>query len=130
MTDVNSVLFSLLLLAGLALASTLIYVLYRLSQTLRVLEHEVTTLTRTVAPLLEKAESLTEQADATLRMFQEHREALAVSVEYIRKTAGNIYRLENIIQEQVEPSLQGIASVLAGARRGLAAFIDTWRRGR
>lgn len=130
MSEFNSTLVSLLLLSGIVLAGALVYVLLRLVSTLRVLEHEVTTLTETVKPLLEKAERLTERADLTLAMFQEHRDALSASVEYIRKVTANVYRLQNIVQQQVEPSLTSFASMLGGARRGIATFIETWRRSR
>lgn len=130
MSELNSTLVSLLLLSGIVLAGALVYVLLRLVSTLRVLEREVTTLTGTLSPLLEKADRLTERAEETLVMFQEHRDSLAASVENIRRVTANVYRLQNIVQQQVEPSLTSFASMLGSARRGIATFIETWKRGR
>ena len=128
MDALNGVLLSGLLVLAMGLIITMFVVLLRVSKTIAFLQKELAELNLSIVPLLKRLDTLAEKAEDTLVEFSEHKESLADSVEYIRKITRNVYRLEHIVQEQIEPSLLSFASVLSGIRKGIQGFADSWRK--
>lgn len=130
MSDLNSVLLTVLLLLGSALIVVLIFIAFRAVKMLDGVQHEITKLNDSMIPLLDGIRSLSERADGTLSMLDRNSDAITDSVNAIRRVTGNIERLENIVQSEIEPTLVDFASVIGSARKGVQAFISSWRRPR
>jgi hypothetical protein len=128
MTDMNSIFLSILLVLGSALIVVIILLIVRVSKTVAELQNDLTTLNKTLVPLLERIDTLAESTKASLDSFAAHGDALGVTLENIRTVSGNIRKLEEIVQVEIEPSLRGLASLLRGFQRGIQTFADNWRR--
>jgi hypothetical protein len=128
MTGINSTLLSILLMLGSCLIVVIVFLIVRVAKTVATLQEEMTTLNRSILPLLERIAALTDTTQQAMEIIAENRDAIATTVDNARKVSRNVLRLEEILQRQVEPSLIGIASVLGGLRKGLQTFADSWRR--
>jgi peptidoglycan hydrolase CwlO-like protein len=128
MTELNSTLLSVILLLGACFIVAAIVVLFRITKTIGTMQAELTALTRTVIPLVERMNSLTVQVEETLEIVTEHRNGITESVDNIRRVTRNIARLQQLVQEQIEPPLVEFASLLAGLRKGVGTFAERWRR--
>ena len=126
MTELNSTLLSVVLLLGTLLIVAVIIIIIRIAKTIGTMQAEITTLTRTVVPLVERMNSLTVQVERTLEIVSEHRSAITESVENIRRVTRNIARVQQLVQDQIEPPLAEFASLLSGIRRGVTTFVDRW----
>jgi uncharacterized protein YoxC len=130
MSDVNSVLFTVLLVMGSALIAVIIAVVFRVAKAVDAVQTELGALNRTVVPLLERINVLAESTQQTLASLTRHSEALGETFDNLRAVSGNVRRLEEIVQDQIEPTLRSFASLIASVRRGLQSFIDQWMGGR
>lgn len=130
MDTLQEILLLILLVGGIALIGVLISVLLSMRRTLETIGNDIRRLSDETVPLLLKIEETIEMTKQALTVVHENRERLAAATEFIRKVTANIYRLESLLQEQIEPSVEGLARRLAGLRRGVDTFVDRWRQGR
>ena len=128
MTELNSTLLSVILLLGACFIVAAIVVLFRITKSIANMQIELTALTRTVIPLVERMNSLTVQVEETLEIVTEHRNGIAESIETIRRVTRNVARLQQLVQDQIEPPLAEFASLLMGVRKGVVTFAERWRR--
>ena len=128
MTELNSTLLSVILILGTLLIVVVIFVIVRVSKTIGTMQVEITQLTDTVIPLVERMSDLTQQVEQTVAIVTQHADGIAESVDNIRRVTRNIARLQQIVQDQIEPPLMEFASLLAGVRRGVNTFAERWRR--
>jgi peptidoglycan hydrolase CwlO-like protein len=128
MSELNSTLLSVILLLGACFIVAAIIVLFRITKTIASMQTELTALTRTVIPLVERMNSLTVQVEDTLEIVTEHRNGIAESIDNIRRVTRNIARIQQLVQNQIEPPLAEFASLLAGIRKGVGTFAERWRR--
>ncbi|MCZ7555811.1 MAG: hypothetical protein M5R41_05345 [Bacteroidia bacterium] len=128
MDVIQNLLWIVLLAGGIALVVVLIMVLLRLKSSIELLLQEVQRFGDRTEPILEKLEKVAVKTEEALEMITENREALSEATGYIRKVAANIYRIENALQEQIEPSVMALARRLSGVRRGIETFLDVLRR--
>jgi len=128
MDVIQDLLWILLLSGGIVLVIVIIVVLLRLKNSIESLLQEITRFGQRTEPVLEKLESVAEKTEEALNMITENREALREATGYIRSVAANIYRLENTLQEQIEPSVNALARRLMGFRRGVESFLDVLKR--
>lgn len=130
MDTIQEILLLLLSLGGLVLMGVLVSVLFSVRRTLETIGNDIRRLSDETVPLLEKIEETIELTKDALSVITENREKLSAASEYVRKVAANIYRIENMLQEHVEPGVAGLARRLAGFRRGIDTFLENWHRGR
>lgn len=128
MSDLNSTLLSVILLLGACFIVAAIVVLFRITKTIASMQTEMTALTRTVIPLVERMNALTVQVEGTLEIVTEHRNGIAESIDNIRRVTRNIARLQQLVQNQIEPPLAEFASLLSGLRKGVSTFAERWQR--
>jgi peptidoglycan hydrolase CwlO-like protein len=128
MSELNSTLLSVILLLGACFIVAAIIVLFRITKTIASMQTELTALTRTVIPLVERMNSLTVQVEDTLEIVTEHRNGIAESIDNIRRVTRNIARIQQLVQNQIKPPLAEFASLLAGIRKGVGTFAERWRR--
>ncbi|MBI5647897.1 MAG: hypothetical protein HY962_13285 [Ignavibacteriae bacterium] len=130
MSELNSTLLSVLLVLGSGLIVTIIIVISRITRTVAELQAELTRTTQTVLPLVERINALTASVEQTLAVVNENRQAVAETVDYMRGITRNVYRLQQIVVDRIEPPLLEFASIVSSVTSGLKSFTDTWRRGR
>ncbi len=128
MDILNDILLLLLLTGGVILIFVLVTVLRSVRRTLDTISADIHRLSDEAVPVLRKVQQVADQSSEALTMISENRGKLSAAAENIRKVTENIYRLENMLQEQLEPSVAGLARRLAGIRQGIDAFFETWRR--
>ena len=128
MDMLQDILLLVLLAGGIVLVFVMITVLRSLRSTLAAISADVQRLSDEAVPVLRKVQQVAEQSSEALTVISENRGKLSAAAENIRKVTENIYRLENLLQEQLEPSVAGLARRLAGVRHGIDAFFETWRR--
>jgi predicted PurR-regulated permease PerM len=128
MATIQQILILLLTAGGIALAVVLVMVLFRVVRLLQQLTEDMRRIGDEMVPTLKHVQSMTLKAEEALSVVSDNREAVSQAVENLRKVTENIYRLENILQEQVEPSLTGLAYRLSGIRKGIDSFFETWRK--
>ena len=124
MDTIQNLLWIALLAGGIVLVVVIITVLLRLKKSIDDLLQEIHQIGQSTNPLVAKLEAAAEKADETLAIINENREALSTATMYLRRTAENIYRLENTFQVQIEPSVNALARRLMGLRRGIETFLD------
>lgn len=130
METIQDILLLLLLIGGLVLVGVLISVLLSMRRTIETIGSDIRRLSDETVPVLGKIQETVEQTGEALTVITENRATLAAAAENVRKVTENIYRLENLLQEQVEPGVAGLARRLAGLRRGIDTFLAQWRQGR
>lgn len=130
METIQEILLLLLSLGGLVLMGVLVTVLISVRRTLETIGNDIRRLSDETVPLLEKIEETIDLTKEALSVITENREKLSAASEYVRKVAANIYRIENMLQEQVEPGVAGLVRRLAGFRSGIDTFLESWHRGR
>lgn len=127
MDVLQDILLLVLLAGGIVLVFVLISVLRTTRTTLENISTDIRRLSDQTLPVLTKVQEVAEQTGEAMTVISENREKLTAAAEYVRKVTENIYRLENILQEQVEPGVVGLAKRLAGLRKGIDVFLDNWR---
>ncbi|MCB2204161.1 DUF948 domain-containing protein [bacterium] len=130
MATLQDVLYLLLTAGSIVLVCVLIVVALRISRLVLRLGEDVRRITDETVPALKRVQQVTDRTDEALTVVTDNRAAVSNAVENLRKVTENIYRLENILQEQVEPTVTGLAQRLAGLRRGIDTFLETWRKRR
>jgi predicted nucleic acid-binding Zn-ribbon protein len=128
MDTVLDILSSVLLFGGIALIVVLIIVLFRLKNGIDQLIAEVRHIRTKSEPILDKVEAVASKTEEVLEMLTENREALTETTAYLRNTAANIYRLEQMLQEHIEPTLLFVVRKISGVRKGIEAFFAALRR--
>jgi chromosome segregation ATPase len=126
----QEILILVLLIGGIALIGVLISVLLSMRRTLETIGTDIRRLSDETVPLLVKIEETIEMTKQALTVVEENREKLAAATNFVHKVTENIYRLESMLQDQIEPSVAGLARRLSGLRRGVDTFVDRWRQGR
>ncbi len=127
MEVIQNLLWTALLAGGIVLVIVLITVLLRLKNSIDILLQEFQRFGQRTEPILEKLETVAGKTEEALTMITENRQALTEATGFIRRTAENIYRIENTLQEQIEPSVNALARRLLGFRRGIETFLDVLR---
>lgn len=130
METIQEILLLMLSVGGLVLMGVLVTVMISMRRTLDKIGDDIRRLSDETVPLLEKIEETIELTKNALSVITENREKISAASEYVRKVAANIYRIENMLQEQIEPSVAGLAQRLVGLRRGVDTFLEIWHRGR
>ncbi len=127
MDVLQDILLLVLLVGGIVLVLVLISVLRATRKTLENISDDIRRLSDQTIPVLAKVQEVAEQTGEAMKVISENREKLTAAAEYVRKVTENIYRLENVLQEQVEPGVVGLANRLAALRRGIDVFLENWR---
>lgn len=130
MATIQDILYLLLTTGSIVLVGILVVVALRISRLLQRLSQDIRRITDETVPTLKRLQQAAERADEAMTVVTDNRAAVSNAVENLRQVTENIYRLENILQEQVEPSVVGLAQRLAGLRRGIDTFLETWRNRR
>lgn len=130
MATIQDILYLLLTTGSIVLVGILVVVALRISRLLQRLSQDIRRITDETVPTLKRLQQAAERADEAMTVVTDNRAAISNAVENLRQVTENIYRLENILQEQVEPSVVGLAQRLAGLRRGIDTFLETWRNRR
>ncbi len=130
MDALQDILLIAVLIAGIVLIGVLISVLLSMRRTLVTIGEDVRRLSDEIAPVINKVQEVATQTSEVLAIIEENREKFAAATENVRRMTANVYRLQNLLQEQIEPGLTGIARRIAGVRSGVEAFLERWRRGR
>lgn len=130
METLQEILLLLLTIGGLVLVGVLISVLVSMRKTLETMGSDIRRLSDETIPVLGQIKETIEQTGEALTVITENREKFAAAADNVRKVTDNIYRLESLLQEQIEPSVVGLARRLAGLRRGIDTFLAQWRQGR
>jgi uncharacterized protein YoxC len=126
MSDVNSVLLSILLILGCGLVVVVTAMILRVTRTVDALQQEIRQLNGSVVPLLERVNALAEDVQGALARLSEHDDALADTLGNFRAVSRNVRNLEEMLQEQIEPSLRAAATLIGSIRRGLESFVRSW----
>ncbi len=130
MSDIFDVLLVILIVSGIVFLYAAIYLLLKLSKTTDVIRDDVRRLTDETIPLMLNLQALADSAQESFEAVNEYKNSLSTSVQRISTVTSEFQRLYNIIHEQLEPSVIGLASTLSGLRKGIQTFIDTWRQPR
>ncbi|MBE0644814.1 MAG: hypothetical protein IH600_12090 [Bacteroidetes bacterium] len=130
MDVLQDILLLVLLVGGIVLVFVVISVLRSTKTAIENISNDIRRLSDETIPVLAEVREVAEQTSEALKVVSENREKLTAAAEYVRKVTENIYRLENLLQEQVEPGVAGLARRLSGIRRGIDVFLDKWRAGR
>lgn len=130
MDVLQNILINILLVGGIVLVVVLIYILRSTRQTLETISSDIRRLSDEGALVFNQVQRFAEQATEALTVISENRSKLAAAAENVRKVTQNIYRLENLLQEQVEPGLVSLVHTIAGVRHGIESFLESWRRSR
>jgi hypothetical protein len=130
MDAIQDILLIAVLVAGIALIGVLISVLLSMRRTLLKIGDDIRSLSDELVPVINKVQEVAIQTSEVLAIIEENRERITAATEYVRKMTANVYRLQNILQVQIEPGLTGLARRIAGVRSGIEAFVERWQRGR
>jgi Na+-transporting methylmalonyl-CoA/oxaloacetate decarboxylase gamma subunit len=128
MAETQNILLILLTVGGIALTIVLIAVLFRILNLLQHVMQDIRRLSDEAVPTLKQLQQVAERTDEALQVITDNKLAVAEAVGNLRKVTENIYRLENILQEQVEPTFVSIANRLSGFRKGIDTFFAAWRK--
>ncbi|MFZ1730594.1 MAG: hypothetical protein WBQ23_06665 [Bacteroidota bacterium] len=127
MDILQDILLIVLLIGGIVLTFVLISVLRSTQKTLEDIGKDIRQLSTEATSVFKKVDQVAAQASEALNVISENRGKLSAAAENIRKVTENIYRLENLLQEQLEPGVAGLARRIAGIRRGIDSFLASWR---
>ncbi len=130
MATLQNVLLILLSVGGVVLIIILTVVLLRIARLLQQATEDLRRIGDETVPTLKRLQQVADRTDEALTVITDNRASVTQAVDNLRKVTENIYRLENILQEQVEPAVTGIAQRLAGFRRGIDTFLETYRNRR
>lgn len=130
MATLQNVLLLALTVGGIILVVIMIFVLLRIARLLQQASDDLRRIGDETVPALRRLQQVADRADEALTVITDNRASVTSAVENVRKVTENIYRLENVLQEQVEPAVIGLAQRLAGFRRGIDTFLATWRNRR
>ena len=128
MEALQDILLILLTLAGVILLFVLVSVLLRAQKLLQGVNENMQRISDEAVPTLKNLQQVSERTEEALRVITDNREKVTEAVDNLRKVTENIYRLENILQEQVEPTVVSLANRLAGLRKGIEPFFAAWRQ--
>ncbi|MFA6233006.1 MAG: hypothetical protein WC824_02295 [Bacteroidota bacterium] len=126
----QNILINILLVGGIVLVVVLIYILRSTRQTLETISGDIRRLSDEATLVFNQVQHFAEKATEALTVVSENRAKISAASENIRKVTQNIYRLENLLQEQVEPGLVSLMRTIAGVRHGIESFLESWRRRR
>lgn len=126
MDAIQDIVLLILTIGGIVLTVILITVMLRSLRLLQQAQHDLKRISDESVAALRKSQQLAARAEEALTVITDNRPAITNAVENMRKMTENIYRLENILQQQVEPSVIGLANRLVGIRRGIDSFLSTW----
>ena len=127
MDALQDILLLILMVGGIVLTIILITVLLRTHKLIQQAQHDLKRISDEAVPALRRSQQVAARTEEALTVITDNRQAVTNAVENIRRMTENLYRLENILQQQVEPSVIGLANRLAGIRRGIDSFLATWR---
>jgi uncharacterized protein YoxC len=128
MSDMNSILLSILLIAGTILIVVVIRTLIKLSSTIVSMKTEMEDIKNTLVPMIKNVDMLTVRLDQTVRDINGYKAQVEASLNNIRKVTDNIYRLEAAVQQRIEPGLLRFASMFEKVQRGVSRFMDNWSK--
>jgi len=130
MDALQDILLLILTIGGIVLTVILITVLLRMHKLIQQAQLDLKRISDEAVPALRRSQQVAARTEEALTVITDNRPAVSSAIENVRKVTENIYRLENILQQQVEPSVIGLANRLAGIRRGIDSFLATWRNRR
>ncbi len=128
MSDLNSTLVSVLLIASTILVAVVIIVLVRLGRAIVAVRSEVNDIKDALVPLLKNVDSLTVRLDQTIRDINGYKTYIDASLRHINGITENLYRLETALQKRVEPGLMQVFDFIGRMQRGVQKFTETWKR--
>jgi len=128
MAETQDILLLLLTEGGIALTIVLIAVLVRVLKLLQRVTHDIRRLSDEAVPTLKNMQQTAQRTDEALTVITDNRQTITTAVDNLRKVTENIYRLENTLQEQVEPTIISLANRLSGIRKGIDTFVEAWRK--
>jgi uncharacterized protein YoxC len=128
MDVLQNILVLLLLLAGVMLIIVLTKVLLRVGRTIEEMKKEFLLLNSEILPLVHRLERVAEQGEAAIAILNESRESVRTAVANVRWMSERTRALYEMVHTQIEPPLRGLASTLAGLRRGVDTFSATWKK--
>ncbi|PLX31071.1 MAG: hypothetical protein C0600_06530 [Ignavibacteria bacterium] len=128
MDVLQDILLILLTLAGVIVLFVLVSVLLRAQKVLQDVNESVQKISDEAVPTLRSIQQVSDRTEEALRVVTDNREKVTEAVDNLRKVTENIYRLENILQQQVEPTFVSLANRLAGIRKAIDTFFAYWRR--
>lgn len=128
MEALQDILLILLTLAGVILLVVLTSVLLRTQKLLQGVNENMQRISDEAVPTLKNLQQVSERTEEALTVITDNREKVTEAVDNLRKVTENIYRLENILQEQVEPTVVSLANRLSGLRKGIDTFFAAWRQ--
>jgi len=128
MDSIQDILLLILTVGGIALSIVLISAIVRINRLVEQIRGDIQRLADEAVPTLQKSREVAARTEDALSVITDNRRSISTAVENVRKVTENIYRLEQILQEQLEPSVVGLAKRLAGLRTGVESFLAAWRR--
>jgi uncharacterized protein YoxC len=128
MDAIQDILLLILTIGGIVLAIVLISSILRINRLIDQIRGDIQRISDEAIPTLRQSREVAARTEDALSVITDNRPAITSAVENVRKVTENIYRLEQILQEQVEPSVVGLAHRLSGLRKGIDSFITTWRQ--
>ena len=130
MSELNEVLLSIIMILGSLVLIVLVFVLVKVSKSLRSMEEQVTNLSTDIRPLVQRLTSITEEGQSLLADINEQKDILENSVLKVRDITESTYRLYNSLYSEVAPTVDTLTGFLASVRRGVQTFVSTWKSGR
>ncbi|MDT8324507.1 MAG: hypothetical protein RRA94_10365 [Bacteroidota bacterium] len=130
MATLQNVLLLVLSVGGIVLIVILTVVLLRIARLLQQVSDDVRRIGDETVPTLKRLQQVADRMDEALTVVTDNRASVTRAVDNIRNVTENIYRLESILHEQLEPAVTGIAQRLAGLRKGFDTFLATLRKRR
>ena len=127
MAELNSILLSVLMILGSLVLVVLIFVLIRLSKSLRAVQEEITGLNAKLQPLIEQVTDVSEKTGALLEDLNAQKNILEASVARVRDIAQGLYDMYSTLEAELTPAVDATAHFLAKVRRGLETFFSALR---
>ena len=121
-------LLALLIVAAIVFLIVAVVVMIRLLRLVDSMRNEFIRFGDETAPLIRKLHEVAEQAEHSFSTINQNADTIRNSVQAVKTIVDNVYNLHDLLYQQVAPSVTGLASTLAGIRRGLQAFIDRLRQ--
>lgn len=127
MESFQAILLLILTLGGIVLIVVIIASLLRFNRLMQQIKVDLKRISDEAVPALKKSQQVAARTEEALTVITDNRQTITNAVGNIHKVTENLYRLENILQKQVEPSVVGLANRLSGIRRGIDSFLASWR---
>lgn len=128
MSEIRDIALIALILGGCVLVVYMIVVLRRVMNTIAVLQEEIRILRQEIVPGIQTISELAEEIRSTLQSLEPHREYVETTLSNVQRFSGNVLRLQEVVLDHIQPSLEEFASILSSVLKGYRAFISTWKR--